>query len=286
MPQRKWRTYSHLMRINKPEGSLLLLWPTLWALWIAGGGKPPLSTLLTFVLGALLMRAAGCVVNDYADRTIDGHVRRTSKRPMPNGQVTGKEAKSLFIFLISISFALVLTLNTMTIWLSLIGLMLAWIYPFMKRVTHFPQCVLGISFGWGIPMVYAEVTKSLPLNCWILLLANIFWTMAYDTLYAMVDRDDDLKINVKSTAILFGSYDKEIVSILQCFALLCLVWVGYLAQLRAVFYGALLLVGLLFIYQQKAILKYDRAIYFKAFLHNNYVGLAVFMGIVLNYLPI
>ncbi|NIH12134.1 MAG: 4-hydroxybenzoate octaprenyltransferase [Serratia symbiotica] len=282
--QSKWRAYSHLMRIDKPIGSLLLLWPTLWALWLAGQGVPPLSILLVFVLGVFLMRAAGCVVNDYADRAIDGHVKRTAERTMPSGQVSEKEAKVLFVVLVLISFGLVLTLNAMTIWLSLAALALAWIYPFMKRVTNLPQFVLGTAFGWGIPMAYAAVSESLPLSCWLLLLANICWTVAYDTLYAMVDRDDDLKIGIKSTAILFGRYDKQIVEVLQFAALLLLLWVGYLAQLGEVFYGALLLVGVLFIHQQKQIATREREACFKAFLHNNYVGLVVFIGIALSYL--
>jgi 4-hydroxybenzoate polyprenyltransferase len=281
--QSKWQAYSHLMRIDKPIGTLLLLWPTLWALWLAGQGVPSLSILLVFVVGVFLMRAAGCVVNDYADRAVDGHVKRTAGRPMPSGRVSEKEAKILFVVLVLISFGLVLTLNSMTIWLSLAALALAWAYPFMKRVTHLPQFVLGAAFGWGIPMAYAAVSESLPLSCWLLLLANICWTVAYDTLYAMVDRDDDLKIGVKSTAILFGRYDKLIVGLLQLATLLLLVWVGYLAQLSGVFYWSLLLAGALFIHQQKQIATREREACFKAFLDNNYVGLVLFIGIALSY---
>jgi 4-hydroxybenzoate polyprenyltransferase len=281
--QSKWQAYSHLMRIDKPIGTLLLLWPTLWALWLAGQGVPSLSILLVFVVGVFLMRAAGCVVNDYADRAVDGHVKRTAGRPMPSGRVSEKEAKILFVVLVLISFGLVLTLNSMTIWLSLAALALAWAYPFMKRVTHLPQFVLGAAFGWGIPMAYAAVSESLPLSCWLLLLANICWTVAYDTLYAMVDRDDDLKIGVKSTAILFGRYDKLIVGLLQLATLLLLVWVGYLAQLSGAFYWSLLLAGALFIHQQKQIATREREACFKAFLDNNYVGLVLFIGIALSY---
>ncbi|MDU5487035.1 MAG: 4-hydroxybenzoate octaprenyltransferase [Serratia liquefaciens] len=281
--QSKWQAYSHLMRIDKPIGTLLLLWPTLWALWLAGKGVPSLSILLVFVVGVFLMRAAGCVVNDYADRAVDGHVKRTSGRPMPSGRVSEKEAKILFVVLVLISFALVLTLNAMTIWLSLAALALAWAYPFMKRVTHLPQFVLGAAFGWGIPMAYAAVSESLPLSCWLLLLANICWTVAYDTLYAMVDRDDDLKIGVKSTAILFGRYDKLIVGLLQFATLLLMLWVGYLAQLSGAFYWSLLLAGALFIHQQKQIAGRERDACFKAFLDNNYVGLVLFIGIALSY---
>ncbi|AKE08570.1 4-hydroxybenzoate octaprenyltransferase [Serratia liquefaciens] len=281
--QSKWQAYSHLMRIDKPIGTLLLLWPTLWALWLAGKGVPSLSILLVFVVGVFLMRAAGCVVNDYADRAVDGHVKRTAGRPMPSGRVSEKEAKILFVVLVLISFALVLTLNAMTIWLSLAALALAWAYPFMKRVTHLPQFVLGAAFGWGIPMAYAAVSESLPLSCWLLLLANICWTVAYDTLYAMVDRDDDLKIGVKSTAILFGRYDKLIVGLLQFATLLLMLWVGYLAQLSGAFYWSLLLAGALFIHQQKQIAGRERDACFKAFLDNNYVGLVLFIGIALSY---
>ncbi|MCE9937861.1 4-hydroxybenzoate octaprenyltransferase [Serratia liquefaciens] len=281
--QSKWQAYSHLMRIDKPIGTLLLLWPTLWALWLAGKGVPSLSILLVFVVGVFLMRAAGCVVNDYADRAVDGHVKRTAGRPMPSGRVSEKEAKILFVVLVLISFTLVLTLNAMTIWLSLAALALAWAYPFMKRVTHLPQFVLGAAFGWGIPMAYAAVSESLPLSCWLLLLANICWTVAYDTLYAMVDRDDDLKIGVKSTAILFGRYDKLIVGLLQFATLLLMLWVGYLAQLSGAFYWSLLLAGALFIHQQKQIAGRERDACFKAFLDNNYVGLVLFIGIALSY---
>ncbi|AVJ19550.1 4-hydroxybenzoate octaprenyltransferase [Serratia rhizosphaerae] len=282
--QSKWRAYCHLMRIDKPIGTLLLLWPTLWALWLAGEGVPSFPILLVFVLGVFLMRAAGCVVNDFADRAFDGHVKRTANRPLPSGRVTEKEAKILFVVLVLISFALVLTLNTMTIALSLAGLALAWIYPFMKRVTNLPQLVLGAAFGWGIPMAYAAVSESLPLSCWLLLLANICWTVAYDTLYAMVDRDDDLKIGVKSTAVLFGRFDKLIVGLLQFATLLLLLWIGYLSQLGGAFYWSLLLAGALFIHQQQQIAGRDRDACFRAFLHNNYVGLVVFIGVVLSFI--
>ncbi|TFZ49091.1 4-hydroxybenzoate octaprenyltransferase [Serratia proteamaculans] len=281
--QSKWQAYSHLMRINKPIGTLLLLWPTLWALWIAGQGVPSLSVLVVFVAGVFMMRAAGCVVNDYADRAVDGHVKRTAGRPMPSGRVSEKEAKVLFVVLVLVSFGLVLTLNAMTIWLSLAALALAWAYPFMKRVTHLPQFVLGAAFGWGIPMAYAAVSESLPLSCWVLLLANICWTVAYDTLYAMVDRDDDLKIGIKSTAILFGRYDKLIVGLLQFATLLLLLWVGYLTQMSGAFYWSLLLAGALFIHQQKQIATRERDACFKAFMDNNYVGLVLFIGIALSY---
>ncbi|VXD03121.1 4-hydroxybenzoate octaprenyltransferase [Serratia oryzae] len=282
--QSKWQAYSHLMRIDKPIGTLLLLWPTLWALWLAGQGIPALPVLLVFVLGVFLMRAAGCVVNDYADRAFDGHVKRTAGRPLPSGRVSEREAKILFVALVLISFALVLTLNAMTIWLSLAALALAWVYPFMKRVTNLPQVVLGAAFGWSIPMAYAAVSESLPLSCWLLFLANICWTVAYDTLYAMVDRDDDVKIGIKSTAVLFGRHDKLIVGILQFTTLLLMLWVGYLMQLGGAYYWSLLLAGALFIHQQKQIASRERDACFRAFLNNNYVGLVLFIGIALSYL--
>lgn len=278
----KFSAYCRLMRIDKPIGSLLLLWPTLWALWLAGMQVPPLKVLLVFVLGVFFMRAAGCVVNDFADRNIDGHVKRTRERPLPSGAVTAREAKLLFAGLVLISFALVMTMNSMTIWLSLGGLGLAWMYPFMKRYTHLPQVVLGAAFGWAIPMAWAAVSESVPLTCWLLFLANICWTVAYDTQYAMVDRDDDVKIGVKSTAILFGRYDKLIIGMLQLAALLLLTLVGWRTGLNGIFYGTVLAAGALFIYQQKLIARRQRELCFKAFLNNNWVGLLLFIGVALS----
>ena len=282
MTQTKWQAYCRLMRIDKPIGSLLLLWPTYWALWLAGGQVPSLKLLVVFTLGVFFMRAAGCVVNDFADRRVDGHVKRTAQRPLPSGAVTEKESKALFVILVLISFGLVLTLNAMTIWLSVAGLALAWVYPFMKRFTHLPQVVLGMAFGWSIPMAYAAVSESLPLSCWLLFLANICWTVAYDTQYAMVDRDDDLKIGIKSTAILFGRFDKLIIGLLQLATLLLMVWIGYLNQLGGAYYWGILLAGALFIHQQKLIAQRERMPCFQAFLNNNYAGLVLFIGIVLS----
>lgn len=282
MTQTKWQAYCSLMRIDKPIGSLLLLWPTYWALWLAGGQVPSLKLLVVFTLGVFFMRAAGCVVNDFADRRVDGHVKRTAQRPLPSGAVTEKESKALFVILVLISFGLVLTLNAMTIWLSVAGLALAWVYPFMKRFTHLPQVVLGMAFGWSIPMAYAAVSESLPLSCWLLFLANICWTVAYDTQYAMVDRDDDLKIGIKSTAILFGRFDKLIIGLLQLATLLLMVWIGYLNQLSGAYYWGILLAGALFIHQQKLIAQRERMPCFQAFLNNNYAGLVLFIGIVLS----
>nr|WP_127958807.1 4-hydroxybenzoate octaprenyltransferase [Serratia microhaemolytica] len=280
----KWQAYCHLMRLDRPIGSLLLLWPTLWALWLAAQGIPPLSVLFTFVVGVFLMRAAGCVVNDYADRRFDGHVKRTANRPLPSGRISENEAKLLFILLLLVAFLLVLTLNRMAIALSVIGVALAWIYPFMKRLTHAPQLILGMAFGWAIPMAYAAVSESLPFSCWLLFLANLCWTVAYDTLYAMVDRDDDVKIGVKSTALLFGRYDRLIIALLQLATFLLMLWVGYLMALTVWFYCCLMLVGLLFVYQQQQIVHRERMACFNAFMNNNYVGLLLFIGIALSYL--
>lgn len=284
LTQNKLLAYHRLMRTDKPIGALLLLWPTLWALWVATPGVPPLWILAVFVAGVWLMRAAGCVVNDYADRKFDGHVKRTANRPLPSGAVTEREAKNLFVVLVLISFALVLTLNLMTILLSVAALALAWMYPFMKRYTHLPQVVLGAAFGWSIPMAFAAVSEAVPLSCWLMFLANICWAVAYDTEYAMVDRDDDVKIGVKSTAILFGQYDKFIIGLLQIAVLALMTAIGWLNGLGGAFYAAVVVAGVLFVYQQKIIAGRDRDACFKAFLNNNYVGLALFIGLAVSYL--
>ena len=286
MALNKWHAYSRLMRIDRPIGSLLLLWPTYWALWIAAEGVPSVHLLVVFTLGVFFMRAAGCVINDFADRKIDGHVERTKNRPLPSGDVTEKEAKILFVSLVLVSFLLVLTLNTMTIWLSVAALALAWVYPFVKRVSHLPQVVLGAAFGWSIPMAFSAVNESLPLVCWLLFGVNILWSVIYDTQYAMVDRNDDLKIGVKSTAILFGRYDKIIIGALQLLMLIILLYIGYLAKLPSIYYWTLLLSMTLFVYQQKLIAERQRDGCFQAFLNNNYVGLVLLIGIIFSYINI
>lgn len=285
LTQGKLLAYHRLMRTDKPIGALLLLWPTLWALWLATPGVPPLGILVVFIAGVWLMRAAGCVVNDYADRKFDGHVKRTANRPLPSGAVSEKEARNLFVVLVLLAFVLVLTLNLMTILLSVAALALAWTYPFMKRYTHLPQVVLGAAFGWSIPMAFAAVSESVPLSCWLMFFANILWAVAYDTLYAMVDRDDDVKIGIKSTAILFGRHDKLIVGILQVLVLVLMAAVGWLNGLGWAFYASIAVAGALFIWQQKMIVHRDRDACFKAFLNNNYVGLALFVGLAVSYLP-
>jgi len=284
LTQNKLLAFHRLMRTDKPIGALLLLWPTLWALWVATPGLPPLWILLVFVAGVWLMRAAGCVVNDYADRKFDGHVKRTANRPLPSGDVTENEARTLFVVLVLLAFALVLTLNMMTILLSVAALALAWVYPFMKRYTHLPQVVLGAAFGWSIPMAFAAVSESVPLSCWIMFLANILWAVAYDTQYAMVDRDDDVKIGIKSTAILFGRHDKLIIGILQVAVMMLMATVGWLNGLGGIYYASVGVAGALFVYQQKLIANRDRDACFKAFLNNNYVGLVLFLGLALSYL--
>ncbi|WP_342322649.1 4-hydroxybenzoate octaprenyltransferase [Kosakonia sp. BYX6] len=284
LTQNKLLAFHRLMRTDKPIGALLLLWPTLWALWVATPGVPPWWILLVFVAGVWLMRAAGCVVNDYADRKFDGHVKRTANRPLPSGAVTENEARALFIVLVLLAFALVLTLNVMTILLSVAALALAWVYPFMKRYTHLPQVVLGAAFGWSIPMAFAAVSESVPLSCWVMFLANILWAVAYDTEYAMVDRDDDLKIGIKSTAILFGRHDKLIIGILQAMVMALMAAIGWLNGLGWIYYTTVLAAGALFVYQQVLIAGRERDACFKAFLNNNYVGLVLFLGLALSYL--
>ncbi|KKD61509.1 4-hydroxybenzoate polyprenyltransferase [Grimontia sp. AD028] len=284
MDAAKARAYWQLTRMDRPIGSLLLLWPTLWALFLAADGVPNLHVLVVFVLGVIMMRAAGCVINDFADRNFDGHVKRTKARPLPSGLVTAKEALALFGLLILGAFLLVLTLDPLTIKLSVVAALLASVYPFMKRFTHMPQLVLGMAFSWAIPMAYAAQSGELPPVAWMLFLANVLWTVAYDTLYAMVDRDDDLKVGIKSSAILFGRFDKIAVGILQLITVLLLVLVGYLSELSQVYYWFLLAASALFVYQQWLARGRERELCFKAFLNNNYVGMLVFIGLALAVL--
>ncbi|UXI01399.1 4-hydroxybenzoate octaprenyltransferase [Photobacterium sp. TY1-4] len=278
----KAKAFWQLARFDRPIGSLLLLWPTLWALFLAADGWPDPRVMVVFVLGVFLMRAAGCVINDYADRHFDGHVKRTAQRPMPSGKVSEREALGLFGLLVVASFLLVLTMNPLTIQLSVVGLLLAAAYPFMKRYTHLPQLVLGMAFGWSIPMAYAAQAGALPETAWLLFVANILWTVAYDTQYAMVDRDDDLKIGIKSTAILFGRFDKMIVGLLQLGTVLLLIVAGSLQQLHPIYFWFLLLASALFVYQQRLIRGREREPCFKAFLNNNYVGMLVWLGMAVS----
>lgn len=274
--------YARLMRLDKPIGNFLLLWPTLWALWLAAGGLPRLDVLAVFITGVILMRAAGCVINDYADRKVDGQVERTKHRPLATGEVSEKEALALFFVLILAAFLLVLTMNTFTILLSFGGAALAALYPFTKRWTHLPQFVLGAAFAWAIPMAFAAQTGEIPAVAWILFVVVQLWTVAYDTMYAMVDREDDLKIGIKSTAILFGKYDRWIIGFLQLLTLLGLFVIGQISGLGRVFFLSLLVAALLACYQQHLIKNRDRELCFKAFLNNHPFGAVVFLGIMLS----
>ncbi|WP_445357876.1 4-hydroxybenzoate octaprenyltransferase [Microbulbifer sp. ANSA002] len=276
--------YWQLARMDRPIGSLLLLWPTWVALWLAAGGWPGLHLFAVFTLGVILMRAAGCAVNDFADREIDGHVKRTATRPLATGNVTPKAALGLFTGLSFAAFLLVLTTNQLTILLSLPALALAFCYPFAKRHTHLPQVVLGAAFSMGIPMAFAAVTGEVPPQAWLLYVANLLWTLCYDTFYAMVDRDDDLKIGVKSTAILFGEMDRAMTATLQLLVLMALMLIGQRFGLGAIYYLAVTAIAALFAYQQWLIRNRDREACFKAFIHNNWVGLVFFAGIFLHYL--
>jgi len=272
--------YFRLMRIDKPIGIYLLLWPTYWALWLAEMGTPHWSLLVIFTLGVFLMRAAGCVINDYADRHIDGQVRRTAQRPIVAGEVTEHQALMLFFMLVTLSFMLVLLLNWQTIVLSVGALLLAACYPFMKRYTHLPQVVLGAAFSWAIPMAFMATIETLPWWSWILYLANLLWIVAYDTQYAMVDRDDDLLIGVKSTAILFGRYDRLIIGLLQVISLALLVWLGMLLDLGAIYYLACTGCAVLVVYQQYLIAGRERDKCFRAFLNNHYFGMIMTLGLI------
>lgn len=278
-----YSSYHQLMRMDKPIGIYLLLWPTLWALWVASYGIPHWHYLVVFVLGVVVMRSAGCVINDYADRDFDGHVARTKQRPIPAGKATATEALQLFILLIAIAFALVLSLDLNVIILSIGGVLLATSYPFMKRYTHFPQVVLGAAFSWAIPMAFMAVQADLPLEMVILYLANLTWTIAYDTLYAMVDREDDLKIGVKSTAIAFGKNDVFIVMLLQSLTIYLLWQAKLLLNWQWPMVVALAIALLLFVKQWWQIQDRNPNACFKAFLDNHYVGLVIFIGLVVEY---
>ncbi len=273
--------YLELIRFHRPIGTLLLLWPALWALWLAADGPPPWQILLIFVLGVFLMRSAGCAINDYADRKLDGGVERTRNRPLATGRLQPWEALALFALLSLIAFALVLLLNLATILLSFVAVTLAALYPFMKRYTHLPQLFLGMAFGWAIPMAFTAVTNALPWQLWPLFLATLLWALIYDTEYAMVDRDDDLTVGIKSSAILFGQYDRLAIALLQAAMLALLLWVGQLFALGGWYYLGLTAALASALYQQWLIRQRQRAACFRAFLHNNLFGMAIFLGILL-----
>ena len=272
-----------LVRLNKPIGILLLLWPTLWALWLASSGHPDSLILFVFIAGVIVMRSAGCIANDLADRHVDGHVKRTSERPLASGKISVRAALILFFVLLSIAFCLVSFCNLFTIQLAFIGAALAVIYPFLKRVTHLPQFGLGIAYTWGVPMAFAAETNAVSPAAWFLFITGMLWPVMYDTMYAMVDRDDDVKIGVKSTAILFGEWDKRIIASLQIIFLTLLVLVGIIFQLQMIYYFSLAISSLFFVYQQWLIKDREREACFRAFLNNNWVGLIIFLGILLSY---
>ena len=276
--------YLRLMRLDRPIGILLLLWPTLWAIWIAGDGHPPLLILFIFVAGTALMRSAGCVINDYADRDFDKHVKRTQQRPITSGQVTPREALWLAAALTVSAFVLILPLNTLTLLLSVPAVLLAGSYPYTKRFLAIPQAYLGIAFGFGIPMAFAAIQGSVPAVAWWLLLANIFWCIAYDTEYAMVDRDDDIHLGIHSSALFFGKYD--VIAVMSCYAaaLAILAGVGYAMHLGLAYYTGLLAAAGIAAYHYTLIRKRQRDSCFNAFLHNNWLGAAVFAGIAVDYL--
>ncbi len=277
------RQYWLLARFDRPIGTLILLWPALWALWVASAGKPDITVLIVICLGVVLMRAAGCVINDYADREFDPHVARTQQRPIAAGRVTPKEALIVFVLLCLAAFALVWLLNSYTVMLSFVAAFLAASYPFMKRYTQLPQAYLGIAFGWAVPMAFSAQLNSIPAVAWVMYLAVVLWALVYDTMYAMVDKEDDLKIGIKSTAILFGDYDRTIMAILQMIILMLLMAVGQLQQLSWLYYSSVLIAAGFFAYQQRLIFHRDKEKCFKAFLNNNWFGLVIFVGLLLDY---
>ena len=275
--------YARLLRIDRPIGTLLLLWPTYWALWLAAEGAPSFANLVIFTLGVFFMRAAGCAINDFADRDWDRHVKRTKDRPLTAGRVRAWEAVALFAGLCLVSFLMVVLFTTsLTLYLSFGGALLAFIYPFMKRYTHLPQLFLGAAFSWAIPMAWAAEANQLSQLTWLLFTANVLWTVAYDTLYAMVDRDDDLKVGIKSTAILFGEADRAIIALLQTMVVVILVMVGQRAELGSFYYLGVVAMATLFVYHQYLARERSREDCFKAFLNNNWAGFAVFLGLALD----
>ena len=275
--------YSLLIRLDRPIGSLLLLWPTLWALWIAAEGWPDPLVLFVFVSGVFLMRSAGCAINDYADRDIDPHVARTSQRPLAAGRISSKEALVVFASLSLTAFILVLLMNELTIYMSFVGVALAASYPFMKRYHYMPQVHLGAAFGWAAPMAFTAQANEITAVTWLIFMATVLWATAYDTMYAMADREDDLKIGVKSTAILFGEADKLIIGMLQALLILNLILIGTSAQLGLYYFIGLAVATGFAIYQQVLIKDREPAKCIKAFLNNNWFGFAVFVGIFINY---
>ncbi|MBI3898799.1 MAG: 4-hydroxybenzoate octaprenyltransferase [Gammaproteobacteria bacterium] len=277
------KDYAQLMRLHRPIGIFLLLWAMLWGLWFAAQGRPDGQVLFVFVVGVVLMRSAGCVINDYADREFDPHVERTRDRPIAAGRVRPREALALFVVLCLIAFASVLTLNRLTILLSVAGAFLAATYPFLKRYTHLPQFYLGAAFGWSIPMAFAAQTGSVPTLAWVLFAANVCWSVAYDTAYAIVDREDDLRVGVKSTAILFGRYDRALIGVFHVGTLMLLALAGVMSERGLLYYAGLAVAAGLAVYEQALLRSGTRDNCFKAFLNNHWFGAAVFIGLALDY---
>jgi 4-hydroxybenzoate polyprenyltransferase len=282
-PPSRLREYARLMRLDRPIGIWLLMWPVLWALWLSADGHPDERLFVIFVIGTFVMRSAGCVINDFADREFDPHVRRTADRPLARQSVSPAEALGLFAVLALVALALVIPLNRPTQVLALIGGVLAVTYPFLKRFFSLPQAYLGAAFGWSVPMAYAAQTGSVPPEAWALFLAVVLWTTAYDTMYAMVDREDDLVIGVRSSAILFGRWDRLVIAALQAGALGGLALVGWMTSLGHWFWAGLLAAAVLAVHQQRLIRGREPAACFRAFVNNNLFGLAVFAGIALDY---
>ena len=274
--------YFRLMRLDKPIGIYLLLWPALWALFLAADGWPRLDLIIIFVLGVTIMRSAGCVINDYADRKIDKLIERTQHRPITSGEITAKSALILFFILMLIAFGLVLMTNSLTIQLAFIAAGLAILYPFTKRWTHLPQFVLGLAFAMSVPMAFAATNGSVPVGAWWVFVATVIWTVIYDTMYAMADREEDLKIGVKSTAVLFAKFDKLLIGLLQICLLLVLIKISEIFNLGVFYDISLILTAFLMIYHQKMIKNREKIACFDAFLHNNFIGMVIFIGIALS----
>ncbi|MGE3919654.1 MAG: 4-hydroxybenzoate octaprenyltransferase [Gammaproteobacteria bacterium] len=274
--------YLRLMRFDKPIGTLLVLWPTLWGLWLANDGHPSLFLFFIFFLGTIIMRAAGCIINDFADRNFDKHVERTRNRPITSGKISPRAALTTFAILLLFAFILVMQLNYLTVLFGFIGVFIAVIYPFLKRWTHLPQVWLGFAFTWGVPMAYTASIGTIPAYVWILFTIGVIWSVIYDTQYAIVDRDDDLKIGIGSTAILFGHYDRLIIGILQSLWVFLFVILGVILSFKWPFYCALIISTLFFIYQQYLTRNSERAGCFTAFKNNQWIGLIIWLGIIFS----
>ena len=279
----KISAYIALTRIDRPVGIYLVLWPALWGLWLASEGLPSLSILIVFVLGAILMRSAGCVINDYADRNFDGHVERTQNRPLASGVLSGKEALIFFTLLCSIAFLLVLSLNTLTVMLSFVAVFLAILYPFMKRFSHWPQAFLGAAFAWAVPMAFAAVLNEVPWQVWPLFIVTLVWSLIYDTAYAVGDMEDDIKIGIKSTAIFFGDKLVLWIGFFQVLMWLLLLWIGNLFDLGLIYHLSLIIVAVWFLYDLKRLSQQSGVVAFKVFLQNHWIGFIILLGIALDY---